>query len=311
VPTSAAAAFEPVADGDVQGAALRGTPSWEEPDLGWEPAWEPAPESEAPEVPTFEPDVATALALAPPTWAPELESEPEEASAVTPALHAGADVVADVDADVEADADADVDVAVVADADADDPSSATKKTRARKKDRERRPRSRVYTATVVLACLVLVLVAAVVAVRALRHPATTTPTAKTAPPAAAPVSPSPDAVRMQSATDAVDSATTAAQVGLTSLSDLPTTSNVAKVIYPYISSLQLYESVLADGAVPAPARSAAANAASEVRQELTFLDTISTLPPAQLGAYLQQFGTDATQLQATLSALEQDLTKGS
>ncbi len=83
------------------------------------------------------------------------------------------------------------------------------------------------------------------------------------------------------------------------------------MIYPYISSLQLYESVLAEGAVPAAARSAAANAASEVRQELTFLDTISTLPPAQLGAYLQQFGTDATQLQATLSALEQDLTKGS
>ena len=45
VPTAAAASFEPVADSDGEGAgALRGTPSWEEPDLGWEPAWEPAPE---------------------------------------------------------------------------------------------------------------------------------------------------------------------------------------------------------------------------------------------------------------------------
>ncbi len=102
VPTAAAASFEPVADSDGEGAgALRGTPSWEEPDLGWEPAWEPAPEPDAHEVPTFEPDAATALALAPPTWAPELESEPEEASVVTPALHGGADADAAVDAEVD------------------------------------------------------------------------------------------------------------------------------------------------------------------------------------------------------------------
>jgi hypothetical protein len=116
---------------------------------------------------------------------------------------------------------------------------------------------------------------------------------------------------MQSATDAVDSATTAAQVGVTSLADFATTSNVAKVIYPYISSLQLYESVLAGGGVPPSARAAAASASGQVRHELSFLDTISNLPPAQLAAYLQQFGTEATQLQATLGALEQELTTGS
>ena len=109
----------------------------------------------------------------------------------------------------------------------------------------------------------------------------------------------------------MDSATTAAQVGLTSLADFPTTSNVAKVIYPYIASLQLYESVLAGGNVPSSARAAAAGASGQVRHELSFLDTISNLPPAQLGAYLQQFGTEATQLQATLSALEQELTTAS
>ena len=44
-----------------------------------------------------------------------------------------------------------------------------------------------------------------------------------------------------------------------------------------------------------------------MRQDLRFLDTIDALPPLQLGAFLKQFDTDATQLQTTLSALEQNL----
>ena len=242
-------------------------------------------------MPTFEAEAATAVAA--PTWTTdELEAEVDAAPPVVPALPEAADEI-----------------------ETDQASAPKVKRRERKKahepkDRERQPRSRVFTATVVLACLVLVLLAGVVAVRALRHPATTTPAAKTTPPAAH-VSHSPDAARMQSATDAVDSATTAAQVGLTSLGDLPTTSNVAKVIYPYIASLQLYESVLASGDVPPSARAAASSASAQVRHELSFLDTISGLQPAQLGAYLQQFGTEATQLQATLSALDQELTTAS
>jgi hypothetical protein len=172
------------------------------------------------------------------------------------------------------------------------------------------PRSRVFTATLVLACLFLVVVAAAVAVRALHHPTTAAPPpAHTAPPShrTAPVAPSPSAARIQTATDAVDSATTAASVGLTSLSAFPTPTNVETVINPYISSLQLYEAVLSGTKMPVAARPAAASAVAQLRQDLKFLDTIDGLPPDQLGAYMVQFDTDATRLQTTLSTLEQNL----
>jgi hypothetical protein len=173
-------------------------------------------------------------------------------------------------------------------------------------------RSRVYTATVVLACLFLVVVLGVVGVRALHRNSTSTNTNPPAPAAnagthGATTSSQSDAARIQSATDAVDSATTAATVGLNSLSAFPTPTNVEAVVNPYISSLQLYQTVLAGTAAPAAAKSAAANAQSELRQDLHFLETINGLPAAQLGSYLQQFDSDATQLQSTLSALEQNL----
>ena len=173
-------------------------------------------------------------------------------------------------------------------------------------------RSRVFVATVVLASLFLVAVVALVAVRALHHPtdtvtatapATARPPAHTAPAA----SPSSDAARLQSATDSIDSATTAASVGLTSLTAFPTPTNVETVINPYISSLQLYENVLSGSKVPAAARPAAASAKAQLRQDLQFLETIDGLPAAQLGTYLAQFDSDATRLQTTLSRLEQNL----
>jgi hypothetical protein len=182
-------------------------------------------------------------------------------------------------------------------------------------DGEERPkRSLVFKTTVVLACLFLVAVAAAVAVRALHHP---TPTA--APPVhvttptlaatrtTAPGTSSTGTARIQSATDAVDSATTAASVGLTSLSAFPTPTNVETVMNPYISSLQLYETFLSGTRVPSSAQPAAASAESKIRQDLQFLATIDGLPPQQLGAFMVQFDTDATQLQTTLSTLEQDL----
>lgn len=293
VPVAAMTSFEPLADSHAQDPqSLQDPKAWHEPDVGWEPAWEPAPDSQAPAVPTFEPDAAAAVGA--PMWTTEAhESEVDAAPLVDPVLQEEAGETGPDQASVPK------------------PKRRERKKRQQQKDSERKPRSRVFTATVVLACLVLVLLAGVMAVRALRHPASTTPAAGTAPHSAAAASPSPDAARLQSATDAVDSATTAAQVGLTSLADLPTTSNVAKVIYPYIASLQLYESVLAGGAVPASARPAAASASAQVRHELTFLDTISNLPPAQLASYVQQFGTETTQLQTTLSALEQELATGS
>ena len=183
-------------------------------------------------------------------------------------------------------------------------------------------RSRVFKATVVLACLFVVLVAAAVGVRAVHHPTTTAAPAThvVAPPssnaanagratsaAASAAAASAATTRLQAATDAVDSATTAASVGITSLAAFPTPTNVETVINPYISSLQLYQTFLTATKVPASAQPAVASAQSQLRQDLQFLDTIDGLPPQQLGAFLVQFDTDATELQTTLSTLEQHL----
>ncbi len=182
----------------------------------------------------------------------------------------------------------------------------TRRSRARKQ-REQSERSRVFTATVVLACLVLVVIAAAAFVYALHHPTAVATTANAPAHAAASASSASDTARIQAATDALDSATTSASVALSSLSTFPTPSNVEKIINSYISSLQLYGTLLSGSTVPAPARADASSAEAQVRQDLQFLDTIDSLPPLQLGAFLKQFDTDATQLQTTLSALEQNL----
>jgi hypothetical protein len=179
---------------------------------------------------------------------------------------------------------------------------------------EKPKRSRVFKATVALACLFLVAAGAVLALRALHHPTTTAaPPAHVTTPTQAATRPGSTGTaaagtgRMQAATDAIDSATTAASVGLTSLAAFPTPTNVETVINPYISSLQLYQTFLSGTKVPASSQPAAAAAAAKVRQDLQFLETIDGLPPQELGAFLVQFDTDATQLQTTLSTLEQDL----
>ncbi len=246
-----------------------------------EPTSEFEPESELEPFSTLEEPAATAVAAWTVESALDTPSQPEPTWAAAPAepgLNA---------AEVES-----VPTPVGADTDEGSDEHGAKKQR-----------SRVFTATIVLACIFLVVGAAGVAVRELhRSTPTATPPAHTAPT----VSPQ-DVARLESATDAVDSATTAASVGLTSLSAFPTPTNVETVINPYISSLQLYETVLAGSTVPAAAQPASASAEAQLRQDLQFLDTIDGLPPAQLGAFLLQFDTDATHLQTTLSALEQNL----
>ncbi|HEX4127479.1 MAG TPA: hypothetical protein VHX67_07870 [Acidimicrobiales bacterium] len=173
---------------------------------------------------------------------------------------------------------------------------------------EPKRRSRIFTVTVALACMFLVIVAAAVAVRSLHHSTTPPPSAaRSAPDASTSSAASSGTARIQVATDAVDSATTAASVGLTSLAAFPTPTNVETVINPYISSLQLYQAFLSGAKVPAAAQPAAASAEAQLRQNLQFLDTIDGLPPQQLGAYLVRFDSDATRLQTTLSTLEQNL----
>jgi len=161
-------------------------------------------------------------------------------------------------------------------------------------------------ATAILACAFLLVVGIAAIAHSLHHSATppAAPPASTAP-SAAPVS--PEAARIQSATDAVDSASTAAGAGLASVTNFPTPANIATVINPYVASLQLYDTFMSGASVPASASSAAAAAEAQVRSDITFFGTIDGLPPIRLGAYLKSFTTDVSRLQASLSALEQAL----
>jgi hypothetical protein len=157
-----------------------------------------------------------------------------------------------------------------------------------------------------VACILLVVVVAAVVLGSMHR----TPSAPAAShPTTAPTSPRSVAAtsQVQSATDAVDSATTGARVALDSLSGFPTPSNVSTVINPYVASLRLYEAYMSGASVPQPAQSAAAASEAEVRRDVSFLKTIDGLPPIRLGAFLQEFSIDATQLQTSLTTLEQGL----
>jgi len=115
------------------------------------------------------------------------------------------------------------------------------------------------------------------------------------------------AASLQTATDEADSATTTALAGLSSLPSFPTPTNVASVVNPYVASLLLYEAYLSGATVPASVRQPSVRASSEIRNDLTFLDTINGLPPIQLGAFIEQFQSDTTQLQNTLGTIERAL----
>ena len=158
----------------------------------------------------------------------------------------------------------------------------------------------------IAACILLVVAVGAVVLgsihRAPSAPSASSPTtASTTPPSDVAIS------QLQSATEEVASATTGARAAMAALSGFPTPNNVATVVNPYVASLRLYETFMSGAAVPAASQSVAATAAAQVRQDVSFLETINGLPPVGLGAYLQQFGVDTTQLQTTLTSLEQDL----
>ena len=157
---------------------------------------------------------------------------------------------------------------------------------------------------VLLAALfVAVVICAVVVVHAGRA------RSETQPPAAiiSPVSSGAQLSRVESAISDVQSASSAAQAGLTSLAEFPTPQRVAAVVNPYVDSLQLYQNVAAGVTVPTSARSAFASANDQVVQDITFLKSINGLPPVQLGSFIEEFFAHITQLQATLDRLQQDL----
>jgi hypothetical protein len=171
-------------------------------------------------------------------------------------------------------------------------------------DRRIATRSPVFTATVVVGCLFLVVVSAAGIARTLHNPAASTPAS---PATTVPAATASAEARLQTATDDADSATTTAQAGLTSLPGFPTPTNVAAVINPYVASLRIYQTFLAGATVPASAQSAAAAATAELGHDVTSFSSIDGLPPIRLGAYLDEFSTDVTHLETTLSALEEDL----
>jgi hypothetical protein len=174
----------------------------------------------------------------------------------------------------------------------------------RSRGRPRRP-SRAFVTTVALASLCVVFVAVAVVVMSSLHqstPATAGPRV-----ASASAVSSSSASRLQAATDTTVAATTTTRSRLEAISGIPTPAKVAAVINPYVSSLQRYETTLTGTTVPTPARSAAASARTLVSLDVQYLMTIEGLAPLRLGSYLEQFGKNATQLQADLSRLEGEL----
>jgi hypothetical protein len=112
---------------------------------------------------------------------------------------------------------------------------------------------------------------------------------------------------LQAGTNTAIAATTTTRSGLDAISGIPTPAEVAAVINPYVLSLQRYETTLAGTPLPTGTRTAAAGVRTLVSQDVQFLGTLKGLAPLRLGTYLEQFGKNATQLQAALSRLEGDL----
>jgi hypothetical protein len=159
--------------------------------------------------------------------------------------------------------------------------------------------------TVALASLVVVIVAAAVIISSL-HPSTPS-TARPRTASTPAVSSSSVISQLQAATNTAALATTATRSRLDAISGIPTLAKVAAVVNPYFSSLQNYETTLVGTAVPTTARGAATAALTQVSQDVQFLGTLNGLAPVLLGSYLEQFGKNATQLQADLSRLEAEL----
>ena len=158
--------------------------------------------------------------------------------------------------------------------------------------------------TVALASLVVVFVAAAIIMSSLHQskPATAGQrAASTSAVSSASVS------RLEAATDTAAAAITTTRSSLDAISGIPTPAKVAALINPYVSSLQRYETTLTGTVVPTAARTAATDTHTLVSADVQYLSTIKGLAPLRLGSYLEQFGKDATQLQADLGGLEGEL----
>ena len=298
--------------GDIEPATLTVADADLEKGLGPEPELEPesTPESDV----DADPKLAPFSTLAEPAAAAlvwDVESAPDTPADMQPTWttasappEADADELQVVNAVDAVDGDSDVDSVDAVDTDAERDPEANSPAK---------PRSRVLTATIVLACLFVVVVAAVLGVRAVRHPShattATAPPVTAAPPArtAPTVQPSQNVARIQTATDAVDSATDRGERRGHVHDRLPDPYQCRDDHEPVHRGTAALPDGPVRSQVPAAARPSEVSAQAQLRQDLVFLDTIDGLPPAQLGAYLAQFDSDATSLQTTLSTLEQNL----
>jgi hypothetical protein len=175
--------------------------------------------------------------------------------------------------------------------------------------RDDRQRSRAFSATVVVTALAVVFLAVAGVMFLLRSSPKAASSATTAPRAAVShdtVTPA-ETAHMLTATRGAVAATTAARTNLDSLAVFPTPDKVAAVMNPYVSSLQHYETVLMGTDTPAAARTTALSTLILVTQDVQFLGTVNGLAPVKLGTYLEDFGTNASQLLRTLSTFEREL----
>jgi len=156
----------------------------------------------------------------------------------------------------------------------------------------------VFVTMAVVLCFLAAVVAGAAIVSAFHNP-----TAPTAHSGAAPIPqvPSSGVSRVLAATDKAESATTTARSKLITISGIPTLTNVAAIVNPYVEALQHYQTTLTDTAVPAQAKAAVDSVRSLAGQDARFLFTINVLPSLGLGAYLAEFTKRATQLQLAFS----------
>jgi hypothetical protein len=164
----------------------------------------------------------------------------------------------------------------------------------------RRPRRRLRT--VVLAVVVLAAVAAG-AVLVERGVHRGLPASRPAPPTAT----AADVARLEAATSDALAALGAERAGLASLAGVPTPATVAPVTDADAASLRLYDTVLTASPVPAGTTTAAAAVRREVHADAIRLQGVAALPPALLGAFLEDTTARAAHLQGVLRTFQHDL----
>jgi hypothetical protein len=170
--------------------------------------------------------------------------------------------------------------------------------------RRRLRQSRAFVTACVLLCVIVAAVAAAAIVSSFHNPTVSSAGPRTT---STPEISTSGVSRVKTATDAADSATTAARSNLDAITGIPTTTNVAAIINPYVTSLQRYETTLSGTAVPAAARTGVDGVRSLVGQDVQFLTTINGLPSLGLGTYLAELGKRLTQLQTTFSEVQREL----